>query len=703
MKLRHDKLGAERLRDGGERRGRRRSELHVRDFLRESLHRDCPVAFRELGRLGREGSKDLEHLRENLENFVVKAGEEGERADGIARGGARVLVRHRVDRRRHGCDALDPLFPVARLQLRDDVRGVQTRRSLDQLLLRRRRALGDVGVSLGVGPDAAGRRAGRRRDGPLGRGGARPGERTGGPASRRRGFGGCERRGGYARDVGVARLKRRRTRRPSPRGSPRLCAHLLDLRLLGVVELVDGPGHGLVPPAGSSQPRDGFNRGGSDVRVSRVDAFEHPGEERPLRVRRRGGVGFHLTRRGGDPQQGLLRHLGHLVGERGEDIVGDVRQREAVLGKFEKRVLVLLHHGRVLILEFVEHAGQQYLCLPGPFLAEALGERPGRRARLAHARDVGILGDDFLERPGDVAVVAGCEPRRVRELLQPRHGVQAFLPLGGVHRVPELRGLLVLRLLLELVEDGLRVGKLVRVGESRGGVRRDHHRAVAAVYVHGVDASRVRRRVGTLLAREPLTNRAANLDGFRGGLHLRLHGAPHLLDQIPAHGIVAEPPGELHGEILRRAANLGVLGVEQGRDSLEDRLGRHHRGRPEFLHGDAHGLDARERELGNLVRGSLQQRVHHCIAALQLQQQHARLRGAIHRLGPSAHALRDDVCEDARRVRPGVVLVRDGEERVESIEAEVKRVGVGISGGVLSAFACGSGSGEGLRVRDLRC
>jgi hypothetical protein len=54
-------------------------------------------------------------------------------------------------------------------------------------------------------------------------------------------------------------------------------------------------------------------------------------------------------------------------------------------------------------------------------------------------------------------------------------------------------------------------------------------------------------------------------------------------------------------------------------------------------------------------------------------------------------------------VRPGVVLVRDGEERVESIEAEVKRVGVGISGGVLSAFACGSGSGEGLRVRDLRC
>ena len=389
------------------------------------------------------------------------------------------------------------------------------------------------------------------------------------------------------------------------------------------------------------------------------------------------------------------------MGERGEDIVGDVRQREAVLGKFEKRVLVLLHHGRVLILEFVEHAGQQYLCLPGPFLAEALGERPGRRARLAHARDVGILGDDFLERPGDVAVVAGCEPRRVRELLQPRHGVQAFLPLGGVHRVPELRGLLVLRLLLELVEDGFRVGKLVRVGESRGGVRRDDHRAVAAVHVHGVDASRVRRRVGLLLAREPLTNRAANLDGFRGGLHLRLHGAPHLLDQIPAHGIVAEPPGELHGEILRRAANLGVLGVEQGRDSLEDRLGRHHRGRPEFLHGDAHGLDARERELGNLVRGSLQQRVHHCIAALQLQQQHARLRGAIHRLGSSAHALRDDICEDARRVRPGVVLVRDGEERVESIEAEVKCVGVGISGGVLSALACGLGSG--LRVRDLRC
>ena len=391
------------------------------------------------------------------------------------------------------------------------------------------------------------------------------------------------------------------------------------------------------------------------------------------------------------------------MGERGEDIVGDVRQREAVLGKFEKRVLVLLHHGRVLILELVEHAGQQYLRLPGPFLAEALGERPGRRARLAHARDVGILGDDFFERPGDVAVVAGCEPRRVRELLQPRHGVQTFLPLGGVHRVPELRGLLVLRLLLELVEDGLRVGKLVRVGESRGGVRRDDHRAVAAVHVHGVDASRVRRRVGLLHAREPLTNRAAYLDGFRGGSHLRLHGAPHLLDQIPAHGIVAEPPGELHGEILRRAANLGVLGVEQGRDSLEDRLGRHHRGRPELLHGDAHGLDARERELGNLVRGSLQQRVHHCIAALQLQQQHARLRGAIHRLGPSAHALRDDVCEDARRVRPGVVLVRDGEERVESIEAEVKRIGVGISGGVFSALACGLGSGEGLRVRDLRC
>jgi NH3-dependent NAD+ synthetase len=54
-------------------------------------------------------------------------------------------------------------------------------------------------------------------------------------------------------------------------------------------------------------------------------------------------------------------------------------------------------------------------------------------------------------------------------------------------------------------------------------------------------------------------------------------------------------------------------------------------------------------------------------------------------------------------VRPGVVLVRDGEERVESIEAEVKRIGVGISGGVLSALACELGSGEGLRVRDLRC
>ena len=65
------------------------------------------------------------------------------------------------------------------------------------------------------------------------------------------------------------------------------------------------------------------------------------------------------------------------------------------------------------------------------------------------------------------------------------------------------------------------------------------------------------------------------------------------------------------------------------------------------------------------MRGSLQQRIHHCIAALQLQQQHARLRGAIHRLGPSAH-VRDDVYEDTRRVRPGVVLVRDGEERVES-------------------------------------
>ena len=197
-----------------------------------------------------------------------------------------------------------------------------------------------------------------------------------------------------------------------------------------------------------------------------------------------------------------------------------------------------------------------------------------------------------------------------------------------------------------------------------------------------------RRRVGRLLAREPLSNRSADLDGVRCGLHLRLHGAPHLLNQIPAHRVVAEPPGELHGEVLRGAADLGVLGVEQRRDSLEHRLGRHHDWCAKLLHRDAHGLDARERELGNLVRGSLQQRVHHRIAALELQQQHARLRGAIHRLGPPAHALRDDVCEDARGVRPGVVLVRDGEERVEGIQAKVERVGVGISGGVLSALAC---------------
>jgi len=51
-------------------------------------------------------------------------------------------------------------------------------------------------------------------------------------------------------------------------------------------------------------------------------------------------------------------------------------------------------------------------------------------------------------------------------------------------------------------------------------------------------------------------------------------------------------------------------------------------------------------------------------------------------------------------VRPGVVLVRDGEERVEGIQAKVERVGVGISGGVLSALACWGGKrvkGQGSR------
>ena len=149
VKLRHDKLGAERLRERGERRGRRRAELSVRDLLRQSLHRHGAVAFGKLGRLGREDAENLKRLREHLENFIVEAGKDGERADRIARRGAHFLRRHRVNRGGHRAHTLHSLLPVAGLELGHRIGRVRRGHSLDEFLLGRGRRVGDVGVSLG--------------------------------------------------------------------------------------------------------------------------------------------------------------------------------------------------------------------------------------------------------------------------------------------------------------------------------------------------------------------------------------------------------------------------------------------------------------------------------------------------------------------------------------------------------------------------
>ena len=273
-----------------------------------------------------------------------------------------------------------------------------------------------------------------------------------------------------------------------------------------------------------------------------------------------GGGLVGLRGGGGDPRHRLRAHLGHLMSERGDDVVGDVCEGKTVPGKLQKRILVFLHHGGVLVLELVEHAGQHKSRLGPKLAAQALRQRSRGCARLSDARDVGVLRHHPLDGARDVAVVPRREPGMICELAQLRQRAQSLLPLGARDGAPKFGLLLVRRSLLQRIQNIRGIGEFVRVRKRtrRRGIAAGVRAALAAVDVH-----RLRLRAVPVLSKSASRARRSGGRGGRHLGHLRLHPRAHLLQQIAAHRVGAEPAGELDGQRLGGVANLGVLALEE--------------------------------------------------------------------------------------------------------------------------------------------
>ena len=270
-------------------------------------------------------------------------------------------------------------------------------------------------------------------------------------------------------------------------------------------------------------------------------------------------------------------------------------------GKLQKRILVFLHHGGVLVLELVEHAGQHKSRLGPKLAAQALRQRSRGCARLSDARDVGVLRHHPLDGARDVAVVPRREPGMICELAQLRQRAQSLLPLGARDGAPKFGLLLVRRSLLQRIQNIRGIGEFVRVRKRtrRRGIAAGVRAALAAVDVH-----RLRLRAVPVLSKSASRARRSGGRGGRHLGHLRLHPRAHLLQQIAAHRVGAEPAGELDGQRLGGVANLGVLALEEMRDALEDGLRGDDGGRAERFDRARQRLRARQHHLRNLVIGS---------------------------------------------------------------------------------------------------